>query len=515
MTNQPGDAYGAAHSAGASEPGSSPVPPAASAGYQAAPASFPQSAPTQPSATDGYQQPPAQTAHVPYTGAPTSGAPFASSYSQNSTSEPYGMPRSAASGTSGKAKGDHVFLKGFLGGALACVIGLGGFTAWTAGTGSNGSPVVIGSQNSSTIEASDNSSTLAETVAAKALPSVVSISVYTQGSSNRGVYGFGSQGSSESTLTESSLGSGIVLSSDGYILTNYHVIEGSDALKVNIEGAEYDAQVVGTDKSSDLAVIKATGASNLKAADIGDSDSLTVGEWVMSIGSPFGLEQSVATGVVSATSRSQIVENTNKDDAYGYGYGYGNGSGGINSQSSATIYPNMIQTDAAINPGNSGGALVDADGKVIGVNTLITSYSGNYSGVGFAIPINYAVNIAEQIIAGKTPTHAKLGVSLSTVNSAIANRYGLPTDSGAYVASVVSGSGADSAGVKEGDIVVAVNGKAVTSASDLMLDVREHNPGDTITLTVNRNGESIDLKVTLGSDEETSVAPASLAQSQG
>ena len=132
----------------------------------------------------------------------------------------------------------------------------------------------------------------------------------------------------------------------------------------------------------------------------------------MTIGSPFGLEQSVATGIVSATSRSQIV-NASTDQ-------YGNSTG------ESTIYPNMIQTDAAINPGNSGGALVDADGKLIGINTLITSYSGNYSGVGFAIPVNYAVNLAQQIIDGKTPTHAQLGVSLSTVNAQNAKRYACP-----------------------------------------------------------------------------------------
>ena len=183
----------------------------------------------------------------------------------------------------------------------------------------------------------------------------------------------------------------------------------------------------------------------------------------MTIGSPFGLEQSVATGIVSATSRSQIV-NASTDQ-------YGNSTG------ESTIYPNMIQTDAAINPGNSGGALVDADGKLIGINTLITSYSGNYSGVGFAIPVNYAVNLAQQIIDGKTPTHAQLGVSLSTVNAQNAKRYGLSVDEGAYVAAVSEGSGAAEAGLQEGDIVTKFDGKDVASASDLMLDVRSKNPG--------------------------------------
>ena len=171
-----------------------------------------------------------------------------------------------------------------------------------------------------------------------------------------------------------------------------------------------------------------------------------------------------------------------------------------------TIYANLIQTDAAINPGNSGGALVDADGKLIGINTLITSYSGNYYGVGFAIPVNYAVNIAQQIIDGKTPTHAQLGVSLSTVNAQNAQRYGLPADSGAYVARVNPGSGAAEAGIEAGDIITKFDGGAVESASDLMLAVRSKNPGDKVTLEVNRNGETKEVEVTLGSDDSSESA---------
>ena len=166
----------------------------------------------------------------------------------------------------------------------------------------------------------------------------------------------------------------------------------------------------------------------------------------------------------------------------------------------------MIQTDAAINPGNSGGALVDSNGKLIGINTLITSYSGNYSGVGFAIPVNYAVNIAQQIIEGKTPTHAQLGVSLSTVNSQNAKRYGLKVDSGAYISAVNSGSGAAEAGLEEGDIVTKFDGNSVSSASDLMLDVRSKNPGDKVTLEINRNGDTKQIEVTLGSDESSQSA---------
>ena len=409
-----------------------------------------------------------------------------------------------------KSHGLRTFLLAFCGAALACVIGLGGFAVWQSvsgasnggGNDSGGSSTQLGSSTSSSIDAKDAQAdqTLAEAVASKSLPSVAAIDVYANQSSMSGMYGFGAgNGSGSDTLTQSSLGSGVVLTDDGYIITNYHVIAGGDAYKVTIEGETYDAEVVGSDPSSDIAVIKAKDASGLKAIEIGNSDDLIIGEWVMTIGSPFGLEQSVATGIVSATSRSQIMDSST--DQYGQ------------SSGETTIYPNMIQTDAAINPGNSGGALVDADGKLIGINTLITSYSGNYSGVGFAIPVNYAVNLAQQIIDGKTPTHAQLGVSLSTVNAQNAQRYGLAADSGAYVAAVSEGSGAAQAGIQVGDIITKFDGQNVESASDLMLDVRSKNPGDKVTLDVNRNGETKQVEVTLGSDE--SAQSASTQQNSG
>ena len=401
-----------------------------------------------------------------------------------------------------KSHGGRTFLLAFCGAAVACAIGLGGFGIWqaTAGgndSGSSSSATQLGSQNSGSINATDAESdqTLAEAVAQKALPSVAAIDVYTNQSNAGGMYGFGAgNGSEAGTLTKSSLGSGVVLTADGYIITNNHVVEGGSAYKVTIAGETYDAEVVGSDPSSDIAVIKAKDASGLKAIEIGNSDDLIIGEWVMTIGSPFGLEQSVATGIVSATSRSQIV-NASTDQ-------YGNSTG------ESTIYPNMIQTDAAINPGNSGGALVDADGKLIGINTLITSYSGNYSGVGFAIPVNYAVNLAQQIIAGETPTHAQLGVSLSTVNDQAAASYGLAAESGAYVAAVSQGSGAEAAGLQEGDIITALDGESVEGASDLMLAVRGKNPGDTVKLTVNRNGQEQEISVTLGDDAASQKAAA-------
>ena len=447
---------------------------------------------------DGYGQ---QGQPVP----PQSTQPYQQPNFQHSYTQPVVNPQQPHPQ---KPSRGRTFGTAFAGAALACVIAFGGFSVYQNVTGSsagNGNSVTLGASTNTEIQAQSTDDTLPEAVAQKCLPSVAAIDVYTAQTSTDL---FGRTTSDSGTLTESSLGSGVVLSADGYIITNNHVVEGADALKVTVGGEEYDADVVGTDESSDIAVVKLRDASGLTPVGIGDSDNLTIGEWVMSIGSPFGLEQSVATGIVSATSRSQIMSNSDSgsgSDGYGYGYGYGNGSS--SSQSSGyTIYPNMIQTDAAINPGNSGGALVDSNGKLIGINTLITSYSGNYSGVGFAIPVNYAVNIAQQIIEGKTPTHAQLGVSLSTVNSQNAKRYGLKVDSGAYIAAVSSGSGAAQAGLQEGDIVTKFDGNTVDSASDLMLDVRSKNPGDTVTLEVNRDGETKQLQVTLGSDESSQAS---------
>lgn len=378
--------------------------------------------------------------------------------------------------------GAKTFLLAFLGAALAMVIGFSGlglYSAFSGDSGDSGSVETILGAIDPNFDFDDVDATLAEAVAAKTLPSVVNIDVFTT-QSDMGMFGFG--GSGEGTLIESSLGSGVILSEDGYIITNYHVIEGAEALEVTIGDDTYQADIVGTDPSSDLAVIKVQNASGLTPVEIGSSSDLSIGEWVMTIGSPFGLEQSVATGIVSAVSRSEIMES---------------------STGEATVYSNLIQTDAAINPGNSGGALVDAEGKLIGINTLITSSSGNYSGVGFAIPVDYAISIAQQIIEGGNPTHAQLGVALSSVNTSLAERYGLAVNSGAYVTQVYSNSGAAQAGIEVGDIIVAFDGKTIASASDLMIEVRGKNPGDTVSVEVNRDGTVNTVDITLGSDATT------------
>ena len=419
-----------------------------------------------------------------------------SAASQAQTASAYTAPAytaAPAKAPSAKSSVLKTFLMGFLGAAVACILAggvlFGALSANTDSSGSTSGSVNLGSNDSTSITVKGEDANLAEVIAEKTTPSVCCIYVYSK-QSGYSLYGFGNSSSDE--LSQSSLGSGVILSADGYVLTNYHVIEGADALKVSANGTEYDATIVGTDESSDLAVIKLTGASGLTPIAIGDSDNLTTGEWVMTIGSPFGLESSVATGIVSATSRSQIMSSENS------------------SSLGTSIYVNLIQTDAAINPGNSGGALVDSQGKLIGINTLITSYSGNYSGVGFAIPVNYAMEIANTIIEGKTPSHAQLGVTLVSVTSSLAQRYKLPASSGAYISSVIADSSADNAGLEVGDIITKVDDITVTSASDLMIAVRLKSPGDTIEVTYNRDGKEKTATVELGSDATESSTSSSL-----
>jgi S1-C subfamily serine protease len=392
---------------------------------------------------------------------------------------PVGAPVQEKKQKKGLKTGVKAFIGGLVGAALACVIvlaatgnlGNGGVTAGT---------VNLGSDTNTTINVKGEDNTLAETVAQKDISSVVCIYVYQKDSGTSSFFGGVSDG--DSTETQSSLGSGVILSKDGYILTNYHVIDGASSLKVSVNGSTLDAKVVGTDESSDLAVIKVN-ATGLTPIEIGKSSDLKVGEWVMAIGSPYGMEQSVSTGIVSATNRS---------------------SASLQASDSTAVYTNMIQTDAAINPGNSGGALVDSDGKLIGINTMIASNSDTNSGVGFAIPVDYAMHIAEQLMKGQTPSHAQLGVSMATVDSQTAKRYGLKVDSGAYVNSVASGSGADKAGIQNGDILTKIGDAKITSATDAMVAVRSHNPGDKVTVEFNRNGESKSVEVTLGQDTDNS-----------
>ena len=426
-------------------------------------------------------------------------SPSVPSYKNNVASV---TPAGASVAHKGKSNG-ITFVIAFAGALLACILAfaVGSFFGLFNSKTVIGGSTTIGSTSTSTVNATDTSANLAEAVSAKCLPSVVSINVYgtTTSSSSNSLYDLFNGGSeSESTTQQTATGSGVVISKDGYILTNEHVTADGTTYEVNVNGKTLSAKLVGSDSSSDVAVLKVDTDEELTTIELGDSDTIRTGEWVMSIGSPFGLEQSVATGIISATSRSQIADSSNS------------------STSEVKIYPNMIQTDAAINPGNSGGALVNENGQLIGINTLITSSSGNYSGVGFAIPVNYAIGIAKDLIEGKTPTFAQLGVSCTTITESIAKRYGFGVNSGAYVSEVSQGGGAEAAGIQRGDIITEFEGEKVTSASDLTLDVRKKNAGDKVTVKLVRSGSEQTFEVTLGqsSSESTSSSNSQNQQRQ-
>jgi len=295
-------------------------------------------------------------------------------------------------------------------------------------------------------------------VANSVLPSVVKINVR------------GPQGGSS--------GSGVVISSDGEILTNNHVVaavQNGGALSASFnDGSTAPARVVGTDPLTDLAVIKAQDVSGLTPATLGQSDNLDVGEEVVAIGSPFGLDATVTSGIVSALQRPVSVS----------------GAGG---SSLATTYP-AIQTDAAINPGNSGGPLVNMDGEVVGVNSSIRTPSRGSIGLGFAIPLSPVAPIIEQLRNGETATHAQLGV---TVVDRVSDD-GLVSAAG--VRSVNPGSAAAEAGLQPGDVVTKVDDIQITGAESLVATIRGYRPGDMVTLTVIRDGEERTLDVTLDSD---------------
>ncbi|MGI6230283.1 MAG: S1C family serine protease [Tractidigestivibacter sp.] len=346
-------------------------------------------------------------------------------------------------------------------GAVVLVLVLMGTGVIKFGSSSSSSSSSSTSDNGTiNITTSDEDASTAEAVAAKAMDSVVSVYVTTDEGEG--------------------LGSGVILDTDGDIITNYHVIDGATDISVTISGKSYSASVVGSDSSSDIAVIKADlQGDSVTPIEVGDSDELNVGSWVMTIGSPFGLDQSVSTGVVSALYRNTMLE----------------------SSSGETIYANLIQVDAAINPGNSGGALVNDQGQLVGICTLYSSDTESFAGIGFAIPGNYAVNIAQQIINGETVTHAYIGLTMQTVNATNARYNNLSVNQGAYVTAVTEGSPADEAGIEAGDIVIAVDGEEITSASGMILEVRSHDIGDTITVTVMRGDQQMDFEVTLGSDE--------------
>jgi serine protease Do len=282
-----------------------------------------------------------------------------------------------------------------------------------------------------------------------------------------------------------SLGSGLVISPDGYILTNHHVVSDADEIQVRFSDRRtYDAKVIGSDKGSDVALIKIE-ATDLPTVKIGKSSDLKVGEWVLAIGSPFGFDHTVTAGIVSAKGRSLPSEN----------------------------YVPFIQTDVAINPGNSGGPLINLDGEVIGVNSQIYSRTGGFMGLSFAIPIELAMNVADQLRETGKVSRGYLGVLIQDVDRNLAESFGMPQPYGALVSRVMSGSPADKAGVAVGDVILAFNGKKLLNSSQLPPLVGTTRIEEQATLRILRDGKERDIPVKVGrlpddDGEEISSVPA-------
>jgi serine protease DegQ len=283
---------------------------------------------------------------------------------------------------------------------------------------------------------------------------------------------FGDRGDAQ-VQRRSGLGSGVIVSGDGYILTNNHVIEGADEIEVALnDGRKFSAKVVGADPESDLAVLRINADANLPTITFGSSSNLRVGDVVLAVGNPFGVGQTVTSGIVSALGRSHL---------------------GINT------FENFIQTDAPINPGNSGGALIDSNGNLVGINTAIYSQSGSSIGIGFAIPVSLAKNVLEQIVKAGSVTRGWIGVEVQEMTPELAESFDLRDNAhGALIAGVMRGSPADRAGIRPGDILLAVAGKPVSDAQVMLQLIAAQTPGQAVNLRLRRDGKDIELKVTVG-----------------
>jgi serine protease Do len=276
-----------------------------------------------------------------------------------------------------------------------------------------------------------------------------------------------------------SLGSGFIISADGYILTNAHVVEEAEEILVRLaDKREYPAQVIGADVRSDVALIKIE-ASGLPAVTLGDPDKLKVGEWVLAIGSPFGFEQSVTAGIVSAKGRALPDES----------------------------FVSFIQTDVAINPGNSGGPLFNLKGEVVGVNSQIYSRTGGYMGVSFAIPIDLAMGVQEQLRSKGRVQRGRIGVAIQEVTRQLADSFGLPRAAGAIVSSVELDGPAARAGVLQGDVILRFGGREVDASSDLPRIVAAVEPGSLVAVDVFRGGAPLSVQVTVGEWQDPKEAP--------
>lgn len=461
-----------------------PLPPAPDGSSLAA---APAAAPAVAGGTSSTWAPPAAGTHhphSPYAQAPYS-APGAAPHYAFAPATP-AAPRAKVG--AGKVAGIIV--------AAALVGGAAGLGGAYAGVAMFAPDTVTTASGPASVTVNDTSSVTQTTgIATKVLPSVVTI----QATSSSG----------------GGTGSGVVLTSDGYVVTNTHVVTldgatGDATVRVTTsDGRVYDAKVVGTDPTYDLAVIKLVGAEDLTPIEFADSSDLNVGDQTVAVGAPLGLSNTVTTGIVSALNRSiqissSAAPDTDQDDSNSEGNGtegpfyFDFGQGRQSTGSTETISIAVIQTDAAINPGNSGGALVDSDGRLIGINVAIASAGGSSGqsgsiGVGFSIPSNVVERVTQEIIQTGSATHGLLGASVQ--NAAMIEG---STISGAYIADVTDGGAAQRAGLQAGDIVTGFNGVPISDATDLTAQVRAAAAGSDATVTFVRDGQTRTLDVTLG-----------------
>ena len=310
-----------------------------------------------------------------------------------------------------------------------------------------------------------------------ALPSVVHIFTSKEIKSQRHPFAddplfrhfFGDRLDNQPQQRASGLGSGVIVSPEGYVLTNNHVVEGADAIEVALNnGRKLPARIVGRDPESDLAVLQIKSGGKLPAITFGHTDQLHVGDVVLAIGNPFGVGQTVTMGIVSALGRSHLGINTFED---------------------------FIQTDAAINPGNSGGALIDASGNLVGINSAIYSRTGGSLGIGFAIPVSLARNVMEQIIQTGSVTRGWIGVEVQAITGELAESFGLPSSDGTLISGVMRGSPADRAGIQPGDVLLTVDGRKVNDPQSMLEAIAALRPGQKADFELRRGKAGINLKV--------------------
>lgn len=340
----------------------------------------------------------------------------------------------------------------------------------------NGQPQVVAIQQAASTPDARKVATYADAAQA-ALPAVVHIftsqEVRRHPFSNDPVFRhfFGDRFGND-TQRQSGLGSGVVVSPDGLVLTNNHVVESADAIEIAFhDGRKAKAKLVGADPESDLAVLRIANSQPLTPITFAPAESLRIGDVVLAIGNPFGVGQTVTSGIVSALGRTHL---------------------GINT------FENFIQTDAAINPGNSGGALVDSNGHLVGINTAIYSQSGGSMGIGFAIPVSLAKSVMEQIIKTGTVTRGWIGVEVQDMTPELAESFGVKPDEGALIAGVMRGSPADKAGVKPGDVLLSVGGKRVKDAQVMLDLIAALAPGEKAAFGLVRAGKPLEVQIVVG-----------------